>query len=400
MFLLLSLSAQGAVPAWTWPTGQPVRYHLETALLTPRGVSVKARANTDARAASIQLVVDAECVATPVGKNREIRCTLPWVAMSGEGLTDAENDNMERISAEWSTDLRAATVVMLITAEGRLKEFDLQGLKAENARVRDMHEDQRIYLLRAFSLLDFPLATDPDAWKRGWEQKGGSPIWNLITQQGTVGAGSLLHKPLGESDGLYSINTEGRAVVSSGEALDAASGGRPVDLRAVGTAQVDVAKGLLAWRDLTIEGRVTASNAEAGSDVEFGQVSAIQLVDAFQPDGAAPPSLAAIRAPKVDNPPPELPPGVALVPFAELGMQPLFVPDMPPGAQDLPTGTMYARVFVGADGVPTSVGVYRGFAALVEPCRLALKGARFPARATAYAVDVEVEYRNPKPVGP
>jgi len=400
MFLLLSLHAHAVVPTWTWPTGQPVRYHIETAILTPRGLFLKAKQNTDARASSVQLVVNAECVSTPVGKNFEVLCSLPWVGMSGEGYTDAEADNMERVSAEWSTDLRAARIAMFFSADGRLKEFDLKGLKAENSRVRDIQEDQRILLMRAFSLFDFPLATNPDDWKRGWEQKGASPIWNLITQRGTVGAGSFTHKPIGESDGLYSINTDGRAVVSSGDALDASSGGRPVDIRVIGSTQIDVSRGLMAWRDLTIEGRLTASSSEAGSDVEFGQVSAIQLVDAFPPDGAAPPSLAAIRAPKVDNAPPELPPGLSLVPFADLGMQALFVPDMPPGAGDLPTGKMYARVFVGADGAPTSVGVYRGFAALVEPCRLALLGARFPVRGAAYAVDLEVEYRNPRPVGP
>lgn len=396
MFALsLVLAAQaGTVPAWNWPTGQPVRYHLETELLLPRGVGVKAKENVNARAGSLHITVDTECVAKPVGKNREVACTLAFVRFDGAPYLPSETEGLQKVMKEWSTDTTGLKATLFLGGDGHLKEFDVRSAPAENLRVREIQEDQRVYLLRAFSILDFPLATEADDWKRGWEQKGTSFIWNLVTQRGTVGVGSFDHKPLGLADGLYSFTNTGHAMVASGESIDA-GGARLVDIRASGSAQFDVTRGLLAWRDLTLDGRLTVSNAESGSDAEFGQISALQLVDSFLPDGAAPPPLAAARAPRIDNPPAELPAGVALVPFGELGMQPLFVPKLPDAAaaQGFPTSHVFARVFVSAEGVPTAVTVHKGYAILVEHCQQALRGVRFPARPAPYAVDVDVEYR-------
>lgn len=393
--LALFVAAQaGTVPAWRWPTAQPVRYHLETELLVPRGLRVKAAENLDARIGSMHLTVDTECTPKPVGKNVELTCTLVYVGFSGAPYQDSEAEALPKIMAEWSAGLRGVKVVLFLGGDGHLKEFDVKGQVADNLRVRQIQEAQRIYLLRAFALFDLPLATEADDWKRGWEQKGSSYLWSLVSQYGTVGAGSFNHKPLGEADGLYSMTTTGHAMVASGESIDA-GGARLVDIRAVGSVQFDVAKGLMAWRDITLDGRLTVSTAESGSDAEFGQISALQLVDAFLPDGQAPIALGAARAPRIENPPPDLPPGILLVPFAELGMQPLFIPEMPDAAkaQSFPTNHVLARVIVGADGVPTAATVYKGYAILVEHCQQALKGARFTPRAAPYAVDVDVEYR-------
>ncbi len=392
--LSLVLAAHaGTVPAWKWPT-TPVRYHLETDLLFPRGVRLKAVENVDARAGQVHLTIDTECVSDPVGKNVELTCTIAYARMTAVPYQPTDAEMLPKVVAEWSAALQGVPVVLFLGADGHLKQFDVKGRMADNLRIRQIQEMQRIYLLRAFSLFDMPLASDPDDWKRGWEQKGTSYLWSLVTQYGTVGAGSFDHKPLGEVDGLYSLNTSGHAMVAYGESIDA-GGSRLVDIRAAGSVQFDVAKGLMAWRDLTLDGRLTVSTAESGSDVEFGQISAMQMVDAFLPDGAAPLALGAARAPRIDNPPPELPVGVSLVPFAELGMQPLFIPEMPDAAkaQNFPTNHVLARVIVGADGVPTSATVYKGYAVLVEHCQQALKGARFTPRPAPYAVDVDIEYR-------
>lgn len=394
LVLSLLMTAHAAVPAWNWPAGQPVKYHIETDLLMPRGAPVKAKANTDARVGGVHLTADTECVAKAVGKNREVVCQFAYLRFTGTPLLPSEAEGTIRVMEEWSQDLLGAEVVMFLGGDGRLKEFDIRGLSAENLRIRDIQEVQRIYLMRSFAVFDFPLSEDADDWKRGWTEKGSSLIFGLVTQRGTVGAGSFDHKPLGEADGLYSITTTGHAAVTPGEAIDA-GGLRMVDMRVSGSTQIDVAKGLIAWRDFTIDGRLTASSAESGGDAEFGQVTAIQLVDRFEPGGGAPLPLAAERAPRIENPPPELPTGVDLVPFAELGMQPLFVPHMPPAgkAQQFPTNHVFARVIVGPDGMPTSVVAFRGYAALIEHCQQALRGAKFTARGKPYAVDVDVEYR-------
>ena len=162
-----------------------------------------------------------------------------------------------------------------------------------------------------------------------------------------------------------------------------------------GETLFDASSGMIAWRDFTLDGQLMVSAQEAGSSAEFFQTAAIQRVQEFPAPGDVPLTIAAQKAPKLAGAAPVLAEGLTLAPFAELGMQALFIAGMPDAAKplSLPKTVVVARVFVAADGLPTAVKAFQGYAVLGGPTEEALAAARFPVRSAAYAVDVEVEWR-------
>lgn len=395
-FVLLLAPAWAAVPvAWKWPTAAPTKYHLETTIYTPRGVRYDSKENLDARAVRTDVVADAECSAKAEGKGWTVTCSFAWLKVGGEGATADDKTEIPTILAEWSDGLAGAKVEWFTTADGKMKSFDLKTAAGYDARTNYIVEQQRALLSRVFSPFDFPITTSDDDWKRGWTQKGGIFL-QLYTVSGTAGAAELKHTPQGAESGLWAIQSAGNAILTPSAALDQ-EGAALIDVRIAGTTYFDSQRGIIEYRDAVFDGRRTASSVDVGTDADFFQVSAVQRVDAFPPPGQSPPSVLAQRAPTVDTPPPEPPAGVSLVPFGELGMQPLYIPSIPAEARalQLKTAKVGARVFVGADGVPTEATVTSGLTVLAETARLALLGARFPARPAPYAVDVEVEFRSP-----
>lgn len=394
--VLLLAPAWAAVPvAWNWPTAAPTKYHLETTIYTPRGVRYDSKVNLDAHAVRTDVVADAECGAQAEGKGWVVSCSFAWVKIGGEGATADDQTEIPAIFAEWSEGLKAARVEWFTTADGKMKSFDLKTTAGSDARTNYIVEQQRALLARVFAPFDLPIPTSDDDWKRGWTQKSGVFL-QLYTVSGTAGAAELKHQPQGAERGLWSIQSAGHAILTPSAALDQ-DGAALIDVRIAGTTYFDSERGIIEYRDAVFDGRRTASSVEVGTDADFYQVSAIQRVDAFPPPGQSPPSVLAERAPKVDTPPPEPPAGVSLVPFAELGMQPLYIPSIPPEARalNLKTAKVGARVFVSPEGIPTSATVTSGLTVLAETARLALLGARFPTRPAPYAVDVEVEFRSP-----
>lgn len=400
LVVLLPLAQAAEVPVWNWPVGKPVLYHIETQLLTPHGTLYRASQNLETRAGEIAIVADTSCTAAPEGKSLlTVTCTFPWLRFTGTDTNPDEQERLDRILAEWSTQVSGASVVMLMDRNGKLKEFELAGLKSTNQREAAIIELERVTLQRAFCLLDLPFPTDPDDWTRGWEVKNVPPLLQLPVTSGTSGASAVKHTPKGvkEFPGLYTILTSGHATLSPGSAVDSSAVGTlQFDVRFAGTSQFDLAAGVLGYRDINIQAYRTAASSDASGDAEYAQLGAIQKVDAFLPDGKAPMSLAAQHADQLAGTPPTPPTGVPVVAFADLGMQPLFVPSMPQAGQDLqlPDTTMGAQVTVGANGRPTDVEVYKGYAALATPTHDALMAAQFPVRGAApYVVLVDVEFR-------
>ena len=394
--LVLAAHAASAPPVWKWPAGEVQRFHIETEIGTPRGMRYLAANNLDARAGAVKLTLDTACTGRAEGKTQIVKCEFAYFDMAGKTWVADEAGKLDAILDEWAADIRASTIEMEIAPDGRVKTFDLKAAKEQsNRREGFVMEQQRVLLQRAFAAFDLPLTTDAKDWIRGWDQKTSSALMQLQTIGGTAGAFEIKHKHTGERDGLTVIESTGRATLSAGAAVDASTGGRLVDVRVAGESLFDSARGMLMWRDYTIDGRLTVSAQEAGRGQELFQMGAIQWVDTFPAPGEAPLSVAASRAPRLDGKAPPIPDGVALVPFADLGMQPLYVQGFPDAAKPLglPPVKVKARVVVSADGLPTSIAAYEGFEALGAATQAALEGARFPAKGSPYAVDLDVEWR-------
>ena len=398
MLSLLVFAAHATdVPAWKWPVGEVQRFHLETEIISPRGnIRYFAANNLDARPGAVKVGIDAGCVAKPEGKTQIVRCTFHQVQIRGQAWDMGETARMDTIFGEWSRDIAASTVEMEIAPDGRVRTLDyIPGKEQSNRREGYVAETQRALLQRVFAVFDLPLSAEEKDWIRGWKQKSSSSLMQLQTIGGTAGAFEITHTPRGERDGYTLIETVGRGTLAAGAAVDAMQGSRNVDVRLSGETLFDPAKGLFVWRDVTLDGQLMVSAQQAGSGAELFQVSAVQWMAEFPPPGELPLSIPAQKAPRLSGAPPALPEGVALVPFAELGMQPLFVAGHPEAAKRLalPAVKVKARVVVSATGGPTRVTPYDGYNVFATPTQDALLGATFPARGAPYAVDVEVEWR-------
>ena len=387
------------VPTWSWKPGEVTRWHLETELHTPRGFAL---AYVDPKGVQIQansmkttMVIDTECTSNPEGKNTVLDCTFAYVKFSGDPWSLPADEKLPIVYAGISEQLKTAKVEIVQSADGRIRTFDLQGVKRINAMSGQVIEFERVLLQRAFCGFELPLATTTDDFKRGWKQTSTSALMMLPTTSGTTGAYDLRYTTGPVSDNLLPINTSGEGKLSYGSAVDASTGVRIIDTRLASQAAFDLTLGHVVWRGLTIDGRLTVSSTDVDTDVEFYQTTSMQMVDTFLPNGAAPLSVMASRAPKRDLPAPELSPGLALVDFATLGMEPLFIPTMPTAGRQLglPTTSLTARVEVDKDGKVTAASVFKGYEALSGACEMALHGARFAKTGTPYAVDVNVEFR-------
>lgn len=387
------------VPTFAWKKGEITKWHIESDLYTPRGkqlASMSAKGvKITARTKKTRLVLDASCVATPEGKNAVVDCTFAYVGFTGEPWATPSDDRLPEVMAQWAADILPARIQFLQTPDGRLKGFDLQGVKRINASHAEIIELERMFLQRAFCLFELPMAATPDDIKRGWKQTSDSALMMLPTTTGTSGAYDMRYTAGPVSDNLLPIDTVARGTLSQGNAMDADYGVSMDSVTLTSQAAFDLSLGLLVWRGMVLDARLTVASGDAGSDVDFYQVNGLQKVDEFLPNGAAPLSLMASRAAKRNLPAPELTAGLGLTPYPDLGMQPLFVPDMPLSGQQLglPTNTLKARVEVGEDGRVTAANVYQGYEALAGACELALRGATFTKTGKAYAVDVDVEFR-------
>jgi len=215
----------------------------------------------------------------------------------------------------------------------------------------------------------------------------------LPTLTGTAGAGTVKHAHVDDRLGLVLIDITGRATVAPGTAVESSANAGLVDLRMGGEAWVDAAAGQLLYSAFSTDGRYVASAAGTGASQYIAQRSGVQRVAAFEPEHGEPISVVAQRAPLGKEGPPAVDTAAPLVEFASLGMKPLFITGLPEIAvpYELPKSVVKARVTVGDDGVPTAQRAYEGYELLFEHVERAVRDARFPAKGSAYAVDVSVE---------
>ncbi|MSQ03308.1 MAG: hypothetical protein EXR71_15685 [Myxococcales bacterium] len=397
MYALLTLFASPAaadVPTYQWQKGETVRYYVESELYWSAGIKASARLNVSTRIRDLKLRAEVECTVKMPGKLTELDCRLAWLDLAGEPVSDPQG-RVDLVMADWEEFTRPVQINIVIGPDGRLREFDCNGLPEGNIVEGKLSEQMRSFLRAAFSPLDISLPTDAKDWVRGWVRKDLSFMMLLPVTDGTAGAGTLKLFHVDDRLGLALISTEGRATVGQSSAVEASANGGLIDLRLGGEAWVDVTTGQLLFSGFTTDGRRTASASTGTADQAIAQSAALQRVAAFEADHKSPISVVALRAPKADLPLPEPPPGAPVVPFSELAMSPLFIVGYPQIAvpYELPTSVVGARVVVDAEGVPTSFKAVRGYEVLLEHVERGLKEARFPKRGGTYVVDLDVEVR-------
>ena len=390
--LLLAASASADTPKYRFSDGETVRYYMDTELFWGKGIRAVARLNLDTRIQGIRLQAEVECVAKPIGKNTELTCVLPWLDLSADPQNDSQ-ERVDRVMADWEEYTRPVRVEVLVTPDGKLREFDVNGLPDGNDREGQLAMQMHTFLRSMFAPLDLSLPSDPKDWVRGWKRTDIGLMVQLPTGTGTAGAGTVKYAHVDDRLGLALVDIAGRATVAPGGAVEESANGGLVDLRMGGEAWVDPAAGQLLFSAFSTDGRFVASASAAGAGMYIAQKSAVQRGSAFEPEHGEPISVVAQRALRRTDAPPAADAVAPLVDFATLGMKPLFITGLPEIAvpYELPKSTVKARVVVGADGVPTSQRAFEGYELLFEHVERALRDARFPVREAAYTVDVGVE---------
>ncbi len=390
--LFLLALAHAETPTFRYTAGETIRYYMDNELFWGAGIRASARKNISTRVQGIRMRAEAECIAKPLGKNTEIKCTLAWFHLTG----DPQNDSQERVDsvmADWMDFTRPVGIDYLVTPDGRIRDFDVNGLPEGNITEGQLSDQMRSFLRAMFSPLDVTTPTDPKDWIRGWKRTDVGLMVQLPTGTGTAGAGTVKYAHVDDRLGLALIDVSGRATVAPGGAVESSANGGLVDLRAGGEAWIDPAAGQILFSGFSTDGRFVASAAGAANVQYIAQRAAVQRVANFLPEHGEPISVVAQRAVKRADPVPAADGTAPLVEFATLGMKPLFITGLPEIAvpYELPKSIVTARVVVGDDGVPTSQKAYAGYELLFEHVERALRDARFPAKGGAYSVDVAVE---------
>jgi hypothetical protein len=141
--LLLFLDvARAEAPTYRYESGETVRYYMDNEFFWGKGVKASARENINTRMQGFRMRAEAECVAKPYGKNTELRCTLPWILFTA----DPQNDSQERIDlvmADWMDYTHPVKISFLVTPDGRLREFDVNGLPEGNIREGQLADQMR-----------------------------------------------------------------------------------------------------------------------------------------------------------------------------------------------------------------------------------------------------------------
>jgi hypothetical protein len=391
LFLLVA-TALADTPAYRFTAGEKVRYYMDSELYWGAGIKATARENLSTRIQGIRMRAEVECEAKPFGKSTELKCTLPWLRLTADPQNDSQ-ERVDRVMADWLDYTRPVRVSVVVAPDGKLREFDVNGLPDGNLREGQLASQMRSFLRAMFAPLDVTLPTDPKDWIRGWKRTDLGFMTQLPTGTGTAGAGTVKHSHVDDRLGLVLVDVTGRATVAPGGAVESSANGGLVDLRLGGEAWIDPAAGQLLFSGFSTDGRFVASASGAGNGQYIAQRAAVQRVAEFEPEHGEPISVVAQRAPRRADPPHAADPAAPIVDFASLGMKPLFITGLPEIAvpYELPKSTVKARVVVGADGVPTAQRAFEGYELLFEHVERALRDARFPAREGAYSVDVAVE---------
>lgn len=389
--MLFAALAQAAVPTFVWDPAQTYRYHLESRFLYSSAVTFYAGENHEAKATDFRIVADLECKAAKEGKNTALNCGFAWLGFAAQGNSGSQ-ERLDAICAEYVDFMKPGTIELLLGPDGRIKEADIDGVARSSARVRNITEGLRNYLLRSVALLHLPLPSDPKDLLRGYRDPNPTMLVALPTATGTVGSVELTHREDGESYGLVEVASEAVGTVAKGGSVDA-SAAYLLDVRGAGTGLYDGSTGQLVYRGFQFDTRTMASAERNGTDAYLYYAAAIQRVEAFGPDGQAPPSILAERQPRIAKTPAEVE-GLPLVPFSELGMNTLYML-MPESARalQLPRTVVKARVQVASDGLVRGLEVFDGYEVLAETVERALRASRFTPRGEGYVVDVDVEMR-------
>jgi len=299
-------------PTWNWPD-TPVRYHAETQIIHPYGQDYRAVNNLDVMAGAVVLKADIECTSKVDGEVRDLDCHFAWFDIDALPMRPEDQTKLNSIMDEWRTQIKDYHVEMVFGLDGKMRLFDLEGTNRVNERSGVIIEQQRLLLLRMFCLLNSPLPKTEKEWTKGWKDKGWHPEFMLLSVSGTSGAMGVSYAVKEPRNGYLFIETEGHGAVNSNSSVDANSAAL-IDCNMGGATLLDEQSGMIYFRNLVVDGVLTASAGLNSNRPFYQQNSAIQRVETFNGDGSAPPVLGSKTPETPVTPTPPAPPEAPVAP--------------------------------------------------------------------------------------
>lgn len=267
--------------AWQWTS--PQRYHMVARVHVPLLANFAAEQNHEFRAAEYQVELVTRCEPIkPLGKSGwELKCDFEDVALNAVPAEKYEPEKAVAILEEMDARLEAGWAQITFSADGRVKNLDLEGVEKGNTRTSTIHEAMRQMLLRAFASLDHELPSKGDDKGKGTWRTGGLLATTVPSKQGTVGVVQIAHVIDKTEGSVVSWNSSGKGVVTSGETVMVGGVEKPVaswDMSYQGFARFDTARGLLLERELIVEGQPTASSLQTEGMAGHPYVLAARVV--------------------------------------------------------------------------------------------------------------------------
>ncbi len=271
-----AVAAEGL--AWQWPDGEVRRYRLAADVKLPNPIIFSNEYNKDARVYDFAVAVDAACQPTgSVGKGWEVACDITAAQLNANITKNDVNIGLE-ILDQWDQKLvDDATVVFVLSEDGKVKDFDVQGLNERNTRIRLIKETMRLVLMRGFAAFDLNLPKKGDGTKPWKQSTQLSLVLPVIT--GMAGATQMQSEVASEDGSRVTIDTTGRgalSVLQSGQ--DARLAPDTYDSVIRSRSVFDTATGNLLERSYLVESNLTPGSGSAvGGAQQVPYVQAVQL---------------------------------------------------------------------------------------------------------------------------
>lgn len=283
-------AADGLV--WTWEGER--RYQIKADLQLNEWMFLRARNNADVRISEIQIGVDTVCASvSKVGKKAfELNCRLEDVQLLASTV-GADSGKILPILDELEEQYRLATVNLVFTEDGRIRNIGLDGLDKRNRRINEIQETMRLLIARVFASFDLQLPKKGDDGGKAWKQQSLLSM-SFPSTFGTMGAAEVRSEVVKTEGSVVEVMTKGTGTLGPAEMITVGAGApeRPKNLYELelrGLATFDTQQGTLLERQYMVDGMPTPSSlaAEAGAGVSY--VQAVRLV--LIPEGEAPPPL-------------------------------------------------------------------------------------------------------------
>jgi hypothetical protein len=280
---------------WQWGSSGH-RYRVATRLNVPTLLTFMAEQNRSVRVYEVQLDLVTRCVvADTMSSSWELHCLIEDAALMGRPVGSDDAETLGPILEEADAALTGKFAQIVFSADGQVKNVDLEGVSKADERSASIAENLRLLLLRTFSALDLELPKKGDDKGKGTWKQDNLLATSMPSSQGSMGSVTVVHS-LVVTDGapIVEINSTGRGTVASGEMANVHGEERPMntyDVEYVGVAHFDTALGVLVDREFLVDGRVTASSVSTDGlgTAPYVQATRIQLIA----DGAPAPALPA-----------------------------------------------------------------------------------------------------------